>query len=442
MAYGLDERQTIFALASGVGKAAIAVIRISGRSTAKVLEALIGRSLEPRVASYCALADPRGDHILDQAIVLWFPGPNSFTGEDSAELQVHGARAVIAAIFKVLHSMEDLRLAQPGEFARRSLENGKLSLIQIEALGDLINSETEQQRLFAIAQASGKLQQAAEEWRRLLIGALVSIEAELDFSDEPDVPRAKSPKWQAICKEVLTSLGRLTIEDRQTECLRYGLTVMIAGPPNAGKSSLLNAISKRDVAIVSERAGTTRDLIEVKLDLGGFPVNLIDTAGIQITDDAIEREGIERARKKGALSDLVLWLTPIDEKYTPPPEYFYHRPLWHILTKADSVEKAIGAGLSTKSAKEFGAGEWAFRSQSIVSAKSGLGVEQFIDQLQSYAAEKMSVDDSVFVANERQRMSIAMAEEAVRSAMGRNVHCGRLAAGMFLSRATDRKSWR
>ena len=229
--------------------------------------------------------------------------------------------------------MPGLRLAKPGEFARRALENGKLDLVAIEALSDLIEAETEQQRRLAIEQAGGHLQETVEHWRNDLLDALVMIECDLDFSDEMDTPAVSRAKVRAKCKEILRSLAPLTAESSQVERIREGMTVLIAGPPNAGKSTLLNAITRRDVAIVSERAGTTRDLIEVKLDLGGFPVNLVDTAGIRESDDPIEREGVQRALKKSAAADLVLWLNPIGEAHHSPPRELTDRPLWRVLTK-------------------------------------------------------------------------------------------------------------
>jgi len=220
--------------------------------------------------------------------------PQSFTGEDCAELQVHGARPVIAAILATLSTLPGLRLARAGEFAQRALSNGKMDLTSIEALGDLIDSETEQQRRLAIHQMSGALRNAAEHWRSRLIDALVLIESELDFSDEGDAPQRTREPVLVICREILQSIEPLAKGNRNAERLREGLVVLIAGPPNVGKSTLLNALAQRDVAIVSERAGTTRDLIEVHLDLGGYPISLIDTAGIRASDDPIEQVGIER----------------------------------------------------------------------------------------------------------------------------------------------------
>ena len=302
MAYSLEDRSTIFALASGLGKAAIAVIRVSGPSSARAIKALIGQLPLPRQALYRKIIDPDDLRIIDSGLVLWFPGPNSFTGEDSGEFQVHGSLSVVSLLLKVLGRIPGLRLAKPGEFARRALENGKLDLVAIEALGDLIEAETEQQRRLAIDQAGGHLQETVEHWRNDLLDALVMVECDLDFSDEMDAPPASRPKVRVKCDEILRSLAPLTAESFQVERIKEGMTVLIAGPPNAGKSTLLNAITRRDVAIVSERAGTTRDLIEVRLDLGGFPVNLVDTAGIRESDDPIEREGVQRALKKSAVT--------------------------------------------------------------------------------------------------------------------------------------------
>lgn len=410
MGYGLDERRTIFALASGIGKSAVAVIRISGPSAAAAIRSVVGDLPAPRNAALRRIIDPNSLETLDRGLVLWFPGPSSFTGEDSAELHVHGARAVVVALLAALGKMSDLRPAKPGEFARRALENGKLDLIAIEALGDLIEAETELQRRLAVIQTEGHLRDRADQWRTRLIDALVIVESELDFSDESDAPRASEGEVKAICGEILQSLAPLAKENHSVERLREGLTVLIAGPPNAGKSTLLNTIAKRDVAIVSERAGTTRDLIEVKLDLGGFPVNLIDTAGIHASGDPVEREGIERAIKKSKSADLVLWLTPSDAPRAEPPKEFGGRALWSIRTKADSVgglDVQDGQMAEAASARlEFG-----------ISATTGYNCDFLIKQLQSFAQENMSVEGSVVVANDRQRFAIRAAQEALTAAL-------------------------
>jgi tRNA modification GTPase len=410
MAYSLEDRRTIFALASGLGKAAIAVIRISGPDAAHAIEALIGRLPRPRQASFRKIIDPDDRKIIDTGIVLWFPGPNSFTGEDSGELQVHGSRSVVSLLLKVLGRIPGLRLARPGEFARRALENGQLDLVAIEALGDLIEAETEQQRRLAIEQAAGHLQESVEHWRNDLLDSLVMIECDLDFSDEMDAPSVSRTKVRVKCEEILRRLTPLTAESAQVERIREGMTVLIAGPPNAGKSTLLNAITRRDVAIVSERAGTTRDLIEVKLDLGGFPVNLIDTAGIRASDDPLEQEGVQRALKKSAAADLVLWLSPAGEPYHFPPCELADRPLWRVLTKSDAIDdfqKQI-----EDSRNQARAGDLKIE----ISAKTGRNLDMLIKRLESHAQKAMFVEGSLIVANERQRSAIRSAEVALRAA--------------------------
>ena len=377
---------------------------------------LIGQLPRPRRALYRKIIDPDDRKVIDSGLVLWFPGPGSFTGEDSGEFQVHGSLSVVSLLLKVLGGMPGLRLAKPGEFARRALENGKLDLVAIEALGDLIEAETEQQRRLAIEQAAGHLQKTVEQWRNDLLDTLVMIECDLDFSDETDAPSVSRTKLRAKCNEILRSLAPLTAESLQVERIREGMTVLIAGPPNAGKSTLLNAITRRDVAIVSERAGTTRDLIEIKLDLGGFPVNLVDTAGIRESDDPIEREGVQRALKKSAAADLVLWLNPIGEPRHSPPRELTDRPLWSVLTKADGnlgAEMGFVQNLSPTSATTGDV-------QIEISAKNGRNLDMLIKKLEAYARQVMCVEGSLIVSNERQRSAICSAEVALRAALDEN----------------------
>jgi tRNA modification GTPase len=417
MAYDLEDRRTIFALASGLGKAAIAVIRISGPDTAQAIVALTGQLPLPRQASFRKIIDPCDGRTIDGGLVLWFPGPNSFTGEDSGEFQVHGSRSVVSLLLNVLSRTSGMRLARPGEFARRALENGQLDLVAIEALGDLIEAETEQQRRLAIEQAGGYLQQTAERWRSDLLDSLVMIECDLDFSDELDVPSASRENVRRKCENILRSLAPLTAENFQVERLREGMTVLIAGPPNAGKSTLLNAITRRDVAIVSERAGTTRDLIEVKLDLGGFPVNLVDTAGIRDSDDPIEQEGVQRVLKKSAAADLVLWLTPVGEPCHFPPRDLSDRPLWGVLTKADGegdVERQLDFSDNEDLVSKP---EMAHEVKIEISAKTGRNIDMLIRRLEEYAKQTMYVEGSLIVANERQRSALRSAEMALNSAL-------------------------
>lgn len=311
-------RPTIFALSSGRPPVAIAVIRISGSRAGDALKALTGKIPEPRKAGLARIRDPQSGEIIDEALGLWFPGPNSETGEDTAELQLHGGRAVIAATLAALSRIEGLRPAEAGEFTRRAFENGKLDLTAVEGLADLVSAETEGQRRQAFRQMKGLLGNRAETWRQRLIQALALVEARIDFSDEADVPEDLVSPALAIVRELTSEIEAALADGRRGERLREGLVVAIAGPPNAGKSTLLNRIAKREAAIVSPYAGTTRDVIEVHLDLGGLPVTLLDTAGIRETDDPVELEGVRRARERAASADLVLWVVDANELGTLP----------------------------------------------------------------------------------------------------------------------------
>ena len=304
-------RDTIFALSSGRPPAAIAVIRISGPRAGEALQALGVKIPQPRWAALARLRDPVSDEIIDEGLALFFPGPKSETGEDTAELQLHGGRAVVAATLEALGRIEGLRPAEAGEFTRRAFENGKLDLTAVEGLADLVGAETEGQRRQAFRQMKGALGGRAEEWRRKLIQALALIEAGIDFSDEADVPGELVGPALAIARELAGEIEAGLADDGRGERLREGLVVAIAGPPNAGKSTLLNRIAQREAAIVSPYAGTTRDVIEVHLDLNGWPVTLLDTAGMRETGDPVEMEGVRRARARAAAADLVLWVEDV-----------------------------------------------------------------------------------------------------------------------------------
>ena len=299
---------TIFALSSGRPPAAIAVVRISGPRAGDALTALGVKIPAPRKAGLARVRDPQSGEIIDEALALFFPGPNSETGEDTAELQLHGGRAVIAATLEALGQVKGLRPAEAGEFTRRAFENGKLDLTAVEGLADLVAAETEGQRRQAFRQMKGALGGRAEDWRRKLIQALALVEARIDFSDEADVPEDLVAPALAIAGELSAGIEAALADGRRGERLREGLVVAIAGPPNAGKSTLLNRIARREAAIVSPQAGTTRDVIEVHLDLQGWPVTLLDTAGMRETGDPVEMEGVRRARARAAAADLVLWV--------------------------------------------------------------------------------------------------------------------------------------
>jgi tRNA modification GTPase len=303
----MTDRPTIFALSSGRPPAAIAVIRISGTRAGDALTALGVKISEPRKAVLARIRDADNE-IIDEALALWFPAPNSETGEDVAELQLHGGPAVIAGVLDALSRIEGLRPAEAGEFTRRAFENGKLDLTAVEGLADLVGAETQGQRRQAFRQMKGLLGNRAESWRQRLIQALALVEARIDFSDEADVPEELIAPALAMARDLAAEIEAALADGRRGERIREGVVVAIAGPPNAGKSTLLNRLAKREAAIVSPYAGTTRDVIEVHLDLGGMAVTLLDTAGIRETEDPVELEGVRRARDRAAGADLVLWL--------------------------------------------------------------------------------------------------------------------------------------
>lgn len=296
---------TIFALSSGAGAAGVAVVRLSGAGAGQALTSLAGRLPPPRRAAPARLSDPSSGAPLDRALTLWFPAPASFTGEDVAELHCHGGRAVVDGVLGALGRLPGLRLAEPGEFSRRAFVNGKLDLTAAEGLADLVAAETAAQARQALRQLDGALGALYEGWRERLVGALAFVEATLDFADEelpPDTLERARGDAAAVAREVAAHLA----DGGRGERLRAGAEVAVVGPPNAGKSSLVNRLAKRDAAIVSAMPGTTRDVVEVRLDLGGLPVTVADTAGLRATPDAVEREGVRRAERRARTADRVI----------------------------------------------------------------------------------------------------------------------------------------
>src|SRR5712671_2542314 len=323
--------QTIFALSSGRPPSAISIVRVSGPEAGTALSSLARRIPSPRMATRALLRDGNQQPI-DDAVVLWFPGPASATGEDVAEFHVHGGRAVLAALFATLSALDHMRAAEPGEFTRRAFENGKLDLTEAEGLDDLIHADTDRQRSQALRQLKGLLGDRARDWRAQIIEASALIEAGIDFSDEGDVPAELIAPALAKIKALAAEIQEVLAAEGRSERLRDGLVAAIAGPPNVGKSTLINQLARREVAIVSPHAGTTRDIIEVQLDLDGYPVTVIDTAGIRESDDPVEQEGVRRARARAGEADLVLWLTDASN------ERIAHEgtaPLWLVRNKID-----------------------------------------------------------------------------------------------------------
>jgi len=371
---------------------------------------MIGRVPEPRRASLAKVQDPETRAVLDEGLALWFPGPGSETGEDLAELHLHGGRAVIAAVLKALASLEGFRMAEPGEFTRRAFEACRLDLTAVEGLADLVAAETEAQRHQALGQLRGLLSDRAETWRERLIEALALVEAGIDFSDEGDVPSDLVPKAIAIARSVEAEIAEALAGADRGERVREGLWVAIAGPPNVGKSTLLNRLARREAAIVSPHAGTTRDVIEVHLDLQGHPVNLLDTAGFnEASQDPIEQEGMRRARNVMGRADLVLWMTDMREVGTEPKgeglELNPKARRWTVVNKID----LLGQKPTTSSAPE----------RFLISAATGAGVEELIAGMVRFAGEAFGRSEPALVTRGRQREKLGEVSAALRDATGR-----------------------
>ena len=377
---GETNPDTIFALASGRGRAGVAIVRVSGPQACDAVRALT-RSEPPyeRQAVYRTIFGTENGTTVDSAIILRFAAPHSYTGEDVIEFQIHGGPAVISALLTELGSLRGLRLAEPGEFTRRAVENGRLDLAQAEAIADLIEAETEAQHRQAIQQHQGSLSQLYESWRSRLIRSAAWIEATIDFPDEeipPDALANSRDQLHALANEMQLHLS----DGRRGEILREGLHVAVIGAPNAGKSSLVNALAQRDVAIVSEIPGTTRDVLEVRLNLKGYPVILSDTAGLRESRDPIEEEGVRRAKARAASADLRLLVHDGSSEGDVRGDI-------EVRSKADLAADRNGAGL------------W-------ISTKTGEGLSDLIDLLAAHARDRMEPGDAPVLSRARHRTAI------------------------------------
>lgn len=382
----MTDTDTIVALSSGALPSGVAILRLSGSETNVVLERLSGSLPEPRRLTLRSLT--LDGSIVDTGLIAWMPAPHSFTGEDTAELQVHGSPAVVRALLRAIAAMPGLRLAEAGEFTRRAFLNGRLDLTEVEGLGDLILAETETQRQQAVARLAGGLSDRIALWREALLDARAEIEARLDFSDEVDVSGELPASVIAAIEQLSTELAQAIESVGRGRIVREGLRVALAGPPNAGKSSLLNALAKSDLAIVSDEPGTTRDVREVALDLGGRLVILVDMAGLRATESRAEAEGVRRAEAEIARADLVLWLVAPDVAPLEPPQ---SAPLWTVGTKAD-----LGP----------------VPAEYALSASSGIGIAELVGALAAFA-ESATGGAPALVSRERDLVALRAAQSAL-----------------------------
>ncbi|WP_454641779.1 tRNA uridine-5-carboxymethylaminomethyl(34) synthesis GTPase MnmE [Bradyrhizobium liaoningense] len=402
--------QTIFALSSGRAPSAIAVVRVSGSRAGRVLTRLAGRLPAPRQASRRLLHDGAGQPI-DDAVVLWFPGPASATGEDVAEFHVHGGRAVLAVLLAEISNIPNTRAAEPGEFTRRAFENGKLDLTEAEGLDDLIHADTDRQRRQALRQLQGLLGDRARDWRERIIEASALIEAGIDFSDEGDVPaELRAPAVKAI-KALHDEISKVLAAQGHAERLRDGLVVAIAGEPNVGKSTLINQLARREVAIVSPHAGTTRDVIEVQLDLDGYPVTVIDTAGIRETDDPVEQEGVRRARARAGDADLVLWLVEGGQAIDP-------EAMRSLRSSGDGAVSPGGSVWIVRNKIDLGGGENGMSpGEFAISASRGDGIPDLVEALAMFAANFFGTTEGALVTRARQHDLLRQASDSLRRSL-------------------------
>lgn len=391
---------TIFALASGYGRAGIAVIRISGPETGEVLRRMVGSLPPPRTASRAFIVDPNTAALLDRGLALWFPAPRSFTGEDVAELHIHGGRAVIDGVLKALASLPGMRPAEPGEFTRRAFEHGKMDLTQAEALADLVDAETVAQARQALRQMGGALRTLYDGWRQRLVKALAHLETVIDFPDE-DLPADVAARLWTEVEGLAADIARHLDDASRGERIRDGLQVAIIGPPNAGKSSLLNMLAGRDAAIVTATPGTTRDVIEVQMDLGGFAVTLADTAGLRDAADEIEREGIRRSRLTADAADVKI---AVFDGTTPRGAM--DDPATRALIDANTLVVINKGDLLAAPPREDGY---------VISAKTGAGVPVFLDALTKMVKTKVGGQGAAPLTRARHRQAL----EECAAALGR-----------------------
>ena len=386
---------TIYALSTGSNKSGIAIIRVSGAESKSILLKISNlKKFNPREATLCKLLNPTTNELIDNGLIIWFPAPNSFTGEDLVEFHIHGSKAVISALLSTLSAFDNCRLADPGEFTKIAFENGKLNLLDVEALSDLISSETEIQRKQALKILSGDATKKYTNIRDRLLKILSNIEAKIDFPEE-DLPENILKNIKIETKDIINLINDILNDGRTGEKIRDGFKISILGPTNAGKSTLLNYLSKREVAIVSNIEGTTRDLIEVSLNLDGFPVIITDTAGLRKTSDEIENKGLELALKSAKNADLKIILLDAKNPYfsTFLDDISDENSIL-VLNKSDLIDGALN--LDNLKLKKY----------ILVSLKEELNLDNLINEIKKRLKDKFLINDNVLISRERHRLNL------------------------------------
>ena len=385
---------TIYALSSGPGISGVAIIRISGEETSKVIEALTGKKVpKPRVATLRKINKINTSELIDEGIILWFPGPESYTGEDMAEIQVHGSKAVVDAIHSSISQIENCRLAEPGEFTKLAFQNGKINLLEAESIADLISSETEIQRQQAIKIMNGKSADQFNFLREKLLKILSHVEAKIDFPDE-DLPNNILDEIKNDSNDVIQKIEKILNDQKVGERIREGFKIAILGPTNAGKSSLINYLSNRDVAIVSEIAGTTRDVIETHLNIDGYPVIISDTAGIRESKNEIEKKGIKLSLNRAEEADLKLVMVEAkSHDFTDVFKGLLDENAILVINKSDLLEKEID--LKIKKINHV-----------LISIKDNKNIDELISKIKNNLKNKFITSDDILITRERHRQHL------------------------------------
>ena len=399
---------TIFALSSGPGISGVAIIRISGSKSSDVLKSLTGKEIpEPRVATLRKINNINTSELIDEGIIIWFPGPESYTGEDMAEIHIHGSKAVVLALQKEISKIENCRLADPGEFTKLAFQNGKINLLKAESIADLISAETEIQRLQAIKIMKGKSSETFNELREKLLKILSFVEAKIDFPDE-DLPEDNLKKIKQESADVLNEINKILNDQKVGEIIREGFKIAIVGPTNAGKSSLLNNLSNREVAIVSEIAGTTRDVVETHLNIDGYPVIISDTAGIRESKDEIEKKGIRLSLKKAENADLKLVV--VDAKSIDLRGFLndlLKKDAILVVNKSDLIKDKLDLEIPKL-------------NHVLISLKDNSNIDELIKKIKNYLRDKFITEEDILITRERHRQHLVQCVDHLKNFLDKN----------------------